>query len=393
MSLTLKPAVNSLAASWTLPQGTYADVVKWRAHPSGPWTEFVPASPTSCTITGLAAVPIDVQVVLLPVGGVLSGTATPLAPVVPPPPPAGITVNAVPTGPAAPAGGWKCVLADGFDPAHPLSSLWGANQDNDNGRGTGPVFRGNDKVEATHPSQVTLEADGLHLTAVYRPGSTPDGSYNYLSGAIVSFAANHADPEGGAQGFPITGFDFLPTPGVVTCFESVCAMPPINQPVGSPGDWGEDPGYWLTTSSWKDEIDLFEGWGYHPAGGTQYVMGVGVWISMTAGTTAVNDEAQLAPQSDQQFHRWTHVFDGTKRTLDVYLDGKPIGSMPWPANFSSDPMYLLFTHDMRNVYGRQPTWTKGSTAFKVRSVAVYQDTPNAGKGVRGGLIAPGTTLK
>lgn len=75
-AVKVTPSVGSLALSWPLPTGSYAAVVKWRTHPSGPWSISAPAV-TSDTITGLSPVPTDVQVVLLPSGGVLAATATP----------------------------------------------------------------------------------------------------------------------------------------------------------------------------------------------------------------------------------------------------------------------------------------------------------------------------
>lgn len=80
MSLTVTPEVNRLDVAWTLPTGAYASIVKWREVGAPTWNQAVPPSATSTSIVNVRAVSVDVQVVLLPTGGVLSARSTPLAP-------------------------------------------------------------------------------------------------------------------------------------------------------------------------------------------------------------------------------------------------------------------------------------------------------------------------
>lgn len=79
------PGVGRLDMFWPLPVGAYASVVKWRKHGDTRWNQLTPPFATACSLTGLEPTRYDLQVVLLPTGGVLSEPATPLpAPAAPP---------------------------------------------------------------------------------------------------------------------------------------------------------------------------------------------------------------------------------------------------------------------------------------------------------------------
>lgn len=277
------------------------------------------------------------------------------------------------------------MLADGFNNQFPLSPLWGANANDNGGTGMTSIITSPapTEIEAYAASQVSLHPDGLHLTAQYAPGAGGAG-HDYLSGVVDS--QQYVPGEPGQQGWRgITGFRWLPTPGVVTVFEANMAAPNVS-------GGGEDPGFWLTNSAWDDEIDMPEMWNY----GTK-PWGLGVaWIYNTAAGQETETTAWGLPaQSDQQFHKWTIQFDGNARTVRVWIDGTehPELKLTWPASFSTVPMYLVLSHALRNAYGDHPTWTSGSTVYRFRSIAVYQDAAHAGHGVTGGGIAPGTTLK
>jgi hypothetical protein len=296
-------------------------------------------------------------------------------------------VAAAPTGPAAPAGGWKTILADGFNNAYPLSPLWGPNGNDNNATGaTRSEAPGNtNEVADFNASQVSLDSDGLRLTARYFPNTADNGkSYPYQSGVVIS--QQYVAGEPGQQGWRgITGFRWLPTPGVTTVFEANMAAPDTSNP-------GEDPGFWLSTSAWVDEIDIPEMWNY---GTKPYGLGV-TWIYNTsAGSMNQATSYGLSAQTDQQFHRWTIDFDGNAKRVLVWIDGVEQHQLEinWPASFSSTPMYLVLSHGIRNVYGTPPTWTTGTKVFRFRSVAVYQDAAHVGAGVTGGGVAPGTLVK
>lgn len=274
-------------------------------------------------------------------------------------------------------------MADAFNSEHPLSPLWGPNSNDNGGAGltaTIPSANANE-VAAFNASQVSLGPDGLHLTAQRAPGVSAGKAY--VSGVVIS--QNLIPGEPGQQGFPITGFRWLPTAGMVWCLEAVIAAPSVT-------GGGEDPGWWCSTPEWVGEIDLFEMWNYG-----QQPWGLGVtWIYDTShGGMAQRTVYGLPAQSDQQFHRWTHVFDGINMVVRVFLDGAERVDLgfPWPTSFVSKPMYLILTHAMRSAFGTTPSWTSGATVMRVRSAAAYTDAPHAGQAMTGGGIAPGTIVR
>lgn len=370
-------------AAWDILQTGHNAIVA-KCRPSGQgiaWAQAtaleLPKTATTCTFTGLTnGHSYDVQI-----SPVQFGVNPPMLSVTPAIQP--IVVSAHPLGPAIPVGGWKVVLADGFNDDFPLSNFWGPNAyftGNHDAILPGPA---SSEVEAYAESQVSLQSNGLNLEAVYQQSVGGPGK-DYKSGVVISQPTN---PVKGQHGFPITGFQWLPTSGVRTCFEAIITAP---NTVGG----GEDPGWWCSTGAWENEIDFFEMWDY----GTKPWNTGFTWIYDTANGKQQQSFALLAAQTDQKAHRWTHLFDGTNKTIEIWIDGVKQtwlgknGVMSWPATFSSAPLYLVISHGLRNANGSQPTWTTGSTVMTVRSVACYTDNVANGN-FHGGGIAPGTIVQ
>jgi hypothetical protein len=302
----------------------------------------------------------------------------------PPPPPSGVVIAAEPLGPPTPISGWTTVMADGFSDQHPLSELWGPNANDNDGNGITMLYTSPDatEVQVYAASQVNIDANGLRLTSEYARNVA--SGYDYKSGIVISQQYDATDS--GQEGWRgITGFRWLPIDGVITVFEVLMAAPIVS-------GGGENPGFSLVSPSLDDKINMPEMWNY----GTQ-PWGLGVTWIYDIAADAKNQATiyGLPAQSDASFHKWTMQFDGIAKNVRVWVDGVPYTELDidWPASFSNTPMYLVLSHALRNAFGNSPTWTDGSTVFRFRSVAVYQDTANAGAGIVGGLIAPGTFVQ
>lgn len=91
-----------------------------------------------------------------------------------------VVVKSTPTGPPVPAGGWSCVLADGFHPEWPFSGLFAPNRNNDAGDNGYLADCGGfnqSEVQVFNASQVIPGADGIHLRASNTPQRiSPPGS-------------------------------------------------------------------------------------------------------------------------------------------------------------------------------------------------------------------------
>lgn len=389
MSLTnlqLFAADSALTATWKIQKSSgNAIIAKIRPQGSiGGWASAeateLPASATSVVFSALdddTVYQVQISQVQFQPNPLMGS----LAPVLP-----NVVVQAAPTGPSVPTGGWKCVMADGFNSNFPLSGIWGPNSDDDNGRGPTAVIPGPNSTEvgAFAASQVSLDENGLRLTAVYKKGVGGPGR-DYLSGCVIS--QNYVAGEPGQQGFPITGFRWIPKAGVVWCIESVIAWPDTS-------GGGEDPAWWSSTPAWVDEIDHPECWNY---GAQPWSFG-DTWIYDTnRGLMVQKVEFGNPVQSDQSFHRWTHQFDGNAKTVRTWIDGVERTDLAyaWPSSFSPTMLYMVLSHALRNAEGGAPTWTdpNHSTVMRVRSVAAYQDAPHAGQAMTGGGIAAGTTVK
>jgi hypothetical protein len=311
-------------------------------------------------------------------------------------------VNAQPTGPVTPEGGWHVAFADGF--GAPLGT--GSGQDNfvypnenaccnpyENHHGDNT-----NELEAYNGIQDHITPEGLELVNAYHPKAMPaEGSWpvrNYLSGAA---STRPQDEAGGWH-----GFTWEPGGGETWAFECNCQLP-SNYPKYS----GTDPGWWSTDQTWTNEFDFFESWGWN----CNPLTSCGFGIAWVYNTNPVHTEesalyGMITKLFDPAagFHRYTTVIY-PNNTWSEYVDGqlqKWVGNngvASAPPEFKRVRMALLLTNAIRdasNSSGPNPYpefSTPGETrTFKVRSIAVYQDGAHAGRNVTGGGVAPGTTI-
>jgi hypothetical protein len=316
---------------------------------------------------------------------------------------AGPTVNAVPTGPGTPAGGWHVAFADGF--GAPLGT--GAGQDNffyPNENACCNPFENHhgdntNELQAYNASQVHITPEGLELVNAYHPNAMPaEGSWpvrNYLSGA------GSTRPQYAAGGWH--PFTWEPGGGETWAFECNCKLP-SNYPKFS----GTDPGWWSTDQSWTNEFDFFESWGW----GCNPLATCGFGVAWVYNTSPVHTEesalyGMITKLTDPAlaFHRYTTVIY-PNNTWSEFIDGQlqtwvgNSGLAPAPPEFRRVQMALLLTNAIRyssatkspNPYPEFSTPGETRT-FDVRSIAVYQDGGHAGLNVTGGGVAPGTTVR
>jgi hypothetical protein len=298
---------------------------------------------------------------------------------------AAAVVNATPTGPGAPAGGWHVAFADGFgaklgtEPGQ--DNFWFANRGccSDN---PAKDFDGDNtnELEAYNSSQVSVNSNGLQLTDAYAPNREPaEGPYpvrNYVSGTVRTMPVAGYQP-----------FTWKPGGGETWAFECVCKMPPYFQ--------GLDVGWWTTDKAWSDEVDFFESWTESQPNASEALLG-SAWIYETQPLHSVESWTSLWRRFDPSaaFHRYTTVITPND-TIEQYIDGVHVYSYGPPSHLAAEPqMFLILSNAIRSDNGSDPDaqFTSGSRAFQIRSIAVYEDGNHAGKGVTGGGVAPGTTV-
>jgi hypothetical protein len=312
-------------------------------------------------------------------------------------------VNAAPTGPTTPQGGWHVAFADGF--GAPLGTA--AGQDNffyPNENACCNAYENHhgdnsNELEAYNGAQVHVTGEGLELVDAFHPNAMPaEGSYpvrNYLSGAATT------RPQYQAGGWH--PFTWEPGGGETWAFECDCRLP-SNYPKYS----GTDPGWWSTDQSWTNEFDFFESWGWN----CNPLATCGFGVAWVYNTSAMRTEesalyGMISKLFDPatSFHRYTTVLY-PDNTWSEYIDGElqtwlgKGGIAPAPPEFKRVPMSLLLTNALRDATGSSgpnpyPEFsTPGETrTFNIRSIAVYQDGAHAGSNVAGGGVAPGTTVK
>lgn len=262
-------------------------------------------------------------------------------------------VSSAPVGPGAPAGGWQVAFADGF--AAPIGR--GAGEDgfwkaNTNKQG---CCNNSDEIASESPSQVRVGASGLELLCTASGG--------YVCGGVDT-----------------PGFNWRPGGGQTWAFEVVAKLPPR--------DWGEDPGWWSCDTKWTDEIDFFEAWEW---GHEEYFAGMPVWKAKTPSAVEVSHEAYKLKSElgnpEEGFHRYTTVIKSNSE-IEEFIDGHYRWSVPAPSSMNTPWMHLILTHALR-----VSTHLIGTSAFDIRSVAVYEDGAHSGQNVEGGGLAPGTVLR
>jgi hypothetical protein len=318
-------------------------------------------------------------------------------------PTGGVHVNAAPTGPAVPTGGWSVAFADAFNA--PFGSgggqdgFWYPNKTPAHNGGNPAIDDYADSTNSTavfNSSQVSQRSDGLHLTTAYSAGRAPaSGSYpiaNYVAGTVRSY------PAGAPNG---TGFAFKLGGGVTWCFEMV-ATSPLNTGETDAAWWGysDQPG------GGSDELDFTEYWGWNNPDVTAVGAGAN-YSSCPAYITPVTQEqyAHLTAAYDQVSHRWTTVVF-PDLTSETYIDDLLVthtntawnlgyntvsasGILAAPSSGPTTYMGLILSYLTRTPV-ISSGFTSGSRDWVIRSVAAYQDTPHAGTNMSGGGIAPGT---
>lgn len=309
------------------------------------------------------------------------------------PSPPAFAVNHYPTGPNTPASGWTTVMASAFNPANPLgqpTSIWGLNRDNNNGNNAIPLAQGGsncggfnaNEQQVFDAGQVFLGQNGLTLTATYMGNNFYGAGLNYRSGCISSQPIN---PVGGQTGWAITGWGYLPQVGVIHCMEVELQLP---------GYVGQDMGWWAAgPGTGANEQDFMEFEMYVGGAPGQWQFGT-AWINHTSSASNGNTVYNPTQMTDGKFHRWTTMIDGTSQTVYSYVDGVyiPNSNYAWIA---FPPVYncnLLLSHAMRNAYAGQGATFTGSMSVNVKSAACYQPTSQAGTGITGIYIDPGTTV-
>ena len=146
---------------------------------------------------------------------------------------------------------------------------------------------------------------------------------------------------------------------------------------------GADPGFWSYTGA--EEIDYFEGWGWNSPSWAAAEAGVPVITTPYRAHEIYPLVLGLGFDPSLAFHRYATEITPNDSAFLVreYIDGVFRWSFEAPVAKSQDG--LILTGGLR-VNGQ-------SDDFVVRSIELYQDGAHAGQGIRGGGIAPGTTLK
>jgi hypothetical protein len=268
-------------------------------------------------------------------------------------PPTGATVNATPTGPAAPGSGWRVVYADGFGAALGTDGTWS--------------LRSSGNFTNSRELQTFTAAEDY---------VTPQGLVERCTQATKTCGAVESK-----------AFRFTPAEGETLAFEAVIRYPPNQH--------NEDFGWW--SYGWgggkESEFDFTESWGYTSentltSGYTKTRNGT-CWLPTEVGEDkCASGIYSFDPSAG--FHRYTTVIY-PDNTFSQYIDGAltswanhvPISEAP-----NKPAMRLILSYAMAGSGFTEPTST-----LAVRSVAVYEDQGHAGQFISGGGVAPGTTVR
>ena len=275
----------------------------------------------------------------------------------------GATVNAAPTGPPAPSGGWSIAFADGFGAPLSADTTWQPAEDEDG-------FNNSDEIQVFRKSQAKTGPNGLELTCTYRGGS----GRKYECGAVDSITSPKP-------------FLWKTDEGETWAFECYCRWP---------ANTGEaDPGWW--TNGYEDgqnEYDFFEGWGWgttNKPNRDEYWAGIPVIVGH-GSHEIYGAESAFGFDPTAGFHRYTTVLTPNGGSggyvASEYIDGV----LRWSFDYTDTQQSfdgLKISYALREYTGG---FTSGTRAFDIRSVAVYEDGAHAGQGIEGGGIAPGTTV-
>lgn len=380
-NLRIIPRVEALVVRWSVSstEGLQGFRVRWRPV-GGTWSRPVerPASARGYKISGLAVEPYEVRVRTIlaegAVGPAVSGEGTPLPPETEEhegeseEPPEGTTLPRAPAGVPAPTGGWNVVLADAF--AAPIGGgagedkLWRLPEEFQHGFNS-------DELEVWSPSQVNTVSTGLDLACKRQLNAGGTGK-NFLCGFVNT--KGH--------------FNIRSYAGSTFALECVCRWP-MNTGEADPGWWqdGQELGI-------EQEIDDFEGFGWHSDGSWEYGAGIPVALGLDEYDISHIEGVDAAFGFDPTggFHRYTTVikpapFGHTE--FAEYIDGV----FRWRFHVLTPPIsiwqHLILSYALREY---PQNFTSGTRHFDIRSVEVFQDAAHNGQDVSGGGIAPGTKL-
>jgi hypothetical protein len=423
VNLQLAPAAGSLSASWGVSNtaGLTELRVRWKQSGGGGGGHVnLPRGARSYTISQLRHVPYVVRVRAVyrgNPGGVAVAEATPLPSFEEPPeeetpgeeppeeeatgeeaeetpieeapaeteeeaPRGGgsqkAMVSATPTGPAAPAGGWSVVYADGF--GAPIGN--GAGQDNTwfpNNCALSSNCAGfnTDEMEVINPSAASETAEGLKLTCTYTAAAQEPGKKHYVCGTVRGQA------EGKLPGYSF--FKWSPGKGQTLVFQAVAKLPP---------NTGEaDPGWWTNGPPWNDtEVDFFEGGGASSGQVTGWRTNP-LYTAWFASPHVTANKQGFTVDPSLAFHTYTFEI-AANNTYSIWIDGVP---QPWATNVGpvkpdlAEKATLILSYALREC-GCKSGFTSGTREFDIKSVSVYEDKAHKGVGIENEGIAPGTAV-
>jgi hypothetical protein len=371
------PDTEALKVRWGVSssEGIVGFRIRWRpaSGTSLPWSAPVErgAGARGYKITGLEVRPYEVRVRAIleeeRLGGVAATVGTPLEAEGPEeggeePPLEGATVNAAPIGPPVPLSGWHVAYADGF--GAPL----GAGPEQDNTWGRGEKWNGcctnSDEIAVERRADDVVGPEGLQLEC------EGPGSYT-VEGVTRSWSC------GGLRTDRSPGtFEYDGARAGEIAVECDCRWPA--------NTGAADPGWWIFPST-SSEIDFFEGWGWTGKSWADARSGVPVIISQGSHCLCSGTSLGLGFNPSRAFHRYTTVFVGGLAV--EYVDGVARWSLP--ATLADIYDGLNLTNALRRPEGGGAA---SANSFAVRAIAVYQDGAHAGQGIRGGGVAPGTTI-
>jgi hypothetical protein len=315
------------------------------------------------------------------------------------------SINTAPCGPPVPVSGWHVDLADGFKaPLGPDTgtetgndNLWYPSQSSNTDLNNDVNGDNPNETECYNANQVSVAGGDLVLTAKYQydvakagvycggSGTTADVQRNYVSGIVTT----PTDQPG------YKGFTWTPGNGSTLAFEIVSQWP-----LSTGNLWDA---FWTSSpAGWTDERDFFEGYSSSNKCGNID----SDWIYQTPDTplpgapTGTMKKLQdfycnsLGFDPSAQMHRYTYLIY-PNQSWSLYIDGVlqtwvgTNGIAPVENNKVDAPMELLINYALNS---NATTFSSGTNQFLIKSVAVYQDTANAGQGITGGGIAPGTSV-
>lgn len=288
-------------------------------------------------------------------------------------------VNAAPTGPPTPSGGWHVAFADGFGAKLGYQSgeddFWFLNKQEP--ADTYQSGLNSNELQVFNSNAVKTGSEGLQLLETYTPNAGGTGK-NYVGGIV-----NTADHAAGQRPFS------WQSGGASTWAFECVAKWPHNTGEADPGWWSDN-----TVNGVENEIDFFEGFGW----GSVFRSGGGWGATMPTvvglyeyGVFGIEKTLGFDPTTG--YHRYTTTLtpNGSKTIITEYIDGTRGWSfeIEYPANRKT-LTHLVLSYALREY---PENFKEGTRSFDIRSVAVYQDNTHAGKETEGGGIAPGTTIK